>query len=65
MRGEGGALSEMQRFYSVLIKSEVTPQGKERISEIYRVQLPGMPILGEGKPENQVTCLKLEVNDLA
>lgn len=36
-------------FYSVLVKSD----GKGKIQEIYRVRLPGDPILGEGKPENQ------------
>ena len=36
-------------FYSVLVKSD----GKGNIQEIYRVRLPGNPIVGEGKPENQ------------
>eukprot|EP00567_Pseudictyota_dubia_P000459 CAMPEP_0197467590 /NCGR_PEP_ID=MMETSP1175-20131217/65644_1 /TAXON_ID=1003142 /ORGANISM="Triceratium dubium, Strain CCMP147" /LENGTH=2205 /DNA_ID=CAMNT_0043003667 /DNA_START=287 /DNA_END=6905 /DNA_ORIENTATION=+ len=36
-------------FYSVLVKSD----GRGNIQEIYRVRLPGNPILGEGKPENQ------------
>jgi callose synthase len=36
-------------FYSVLIKSD----GKGHIQEVYRVRLPGNPVLGEGKPENQ------------
>jgi callose synthase len=35
--------------YSVLIKSD----GMGGVQEIYRVRLPGNPILGEGKPENQ------------
>jgi 1,3-beta-glucan synthase component. len=35
--------------YSVLMKSD----GMGGIQEIYRVRLPGNPILGEGKPENQ------------
>jgi callose synthase len=35
--------------YSVLVKSD----RKGGIQEIYRVRLPGNPILGEGKPENQ------------
>jgi len=35
-------------FYSCLVKSS---NGK--IVELYRVRLPGNPILGEGKPENQ------------
>jgi len=36
-------------FYSVLVKSD----GQGGIQEVYRVRLPGNPILGEGKPENQ------------
>mmetsp|Transcript_9615 Transcript_9615/g.21673 ORF Transcript_9615/g.21673 Transcript_9615/m.21673 type:complete len:2178 (+) Transcript_9615:367-6900(+) len=36
-------------FYSCLVKSN----SKGKIEEIYRVRLPGNPILGEGKPENQ------------
>lgn len=36
-------------FYSCLVKSN----GEGKIQEIYRVRLPGNPILGEGKPENQ------------
>lgn len=36
-------------FYSVLIKSD----GNGGVEEIYRVRLPGNPVLGEGKPENQ------------
>jgi len=36
-------------FYSVLVKSD--RQGS--IQEIYRVRLPGNPVIGEGKPENQ------------
>jgi len=36
-------------YYSVLLKSD----GKGGIEEIYRVRLPGNPVLGEGKPENQ------------
>ena len=35
--------------YSVLVKSN----GKGKIEEIYRVRLPGNPVIGEGKPENQ------------
>jgi callose synthase len=37
-------------FYSVLIRAA---EDKKTIEEIYRVRLPGNPILGEGKPENQ------------
>lgn len=36
-------------FYSVLLKSD----GRGNIQEVYRVRLPGNPVLGEGKPENQ------------
>lgn len=36
-------------FYSVLVKSD----GRGEVKEIYRVRLPGNPVLGEGKPENQ------------
>ena len=35
--------------YSCLVKSD----GNGKILELYRVRLPGNPILGEGKPENQ------------
>jgi len=35
--------------YSVLVKSDE----RGGIQEIYRVRLPGNPVLGEGKPENQ------------
>jgi hypothetical protein len=43
-------------YYSVLIKCDperTTMSGKPKINEVYRVKLPGNPILGEGKPENQ------------
>ncbi len=36
-------------YYSVLVKSD----GHGGIEEIYRVRLPGNPVMGEGKPENQ------------
>ncbi|KAL3922916.1 MAG: hypothetical protein SGILL_001947 [Bacillariaceae sp.] len=36
-------------FYSVLVKSD----GRGNIHEVYRVRLPGNPVIGEGKPENQ------------
>merc|ERR1719487_1990487 len=40
MVGEGG-IQEVQRFYLVLIKLEMQPEtGKDRVVEIYRVQLP-------------------------
>ncbi|DAZ93604.1 TPA: hypothetical protein N0F65_003654 [Lagenidium giganteum] len=37
-----------KKFDTVLIKSE-----NEEVVEVYRYELPGDPILGEGKPENQ------------
>ena len=43
-----------EEFFSVLIKSERSPvTGQAEIKEVYRIQLPGNPVLGEGKPENQ------------
>ncbi|XP_073110666.1 putative callose synthase 8 isoform X2 [Elaeis guineensis] len=35
-------------YYSVLVKA-----GNNLDQEIYRIKLPGCPIIGEGKPENQ------------
>ncbi|RLN46434.1 hypothetical protein BBJ28_00008407 [Nothophytophthora sp. Chile5] len=40
-------------FDTVLIKSEA-----DEIVEVYRYQLPGDPILGEGKPENQNNAIQ-------
>lgn len=42
-------------YYSVLIKlhRDHTIDKSPQVKEIYRVKLPGNPILGEGKPENQ------------
>ncbi|KAJ1413457.1 glycosyl transferase [Ochromonadaceae sp. CCMP2298] len=37
-------------FYSVLIKHN---QASNSPKEVYRIKLPGNPIIGEGKPENQ------------
>ncbi|TYZ66844.1 hypothetical protein PybrP1_007901 [[Pythium] brassicae (nom. inval.)] len=42
-----------KQYDAVLIKSE---QGE--IAEVYRYQLPGDPVLGEGKPENQNNALQ-------
>lgn len=39
-------------YYSVLIKGNTLVRASP-VSEVYRVKLPGNPILGEGKPENQ------------
>ncbi len=36
-------------YYSCLVKSD----GHGGIEEVYRVRLPGNPVIGEGKPENQ------------
>jgi callose synthase len=41
-------------FYSVLVKAVPDSNGNfNQIREVYRVKLPGNPIVGEGKPENQ------------
>ena len=48
------ALKEAIRFYSVLIKGIRTDSGEAAVQEVFRVQLPGDIMLGEGKPENQV-----------
>ncbi|XP_074292590.1 callose synthase 3-like [Silene latifolia] len=46
-------------YYSVLVKaalpksSNSNEQGQTLDQVIYRIKLPGQPILGEGKPENQ------------
>ena len=47
------ALKEAIRFYSVLMKGVRSETGEALVQEIYRVQLPGDIMLGEGKPENQ------------
>jgi hypothetical protein len=36
------------QFYSVLIRSVKGKGGQPTIEEVYRVKLPGNPILGEG-----------------
>ena len=41
-----------QTYYSVLIKHDVGSAGN-KMKEVYRIKLPGNPVLGEGKPENQ------------
>eukprot|EP00457_Paulinella_chromatophora_P000120 gb/GEZN01000120.1/.p1 GENE.gb/GEZN01000120.1/~~gb/GEZN01000120.1/.p1 ORF type:complete len:2191 (+),score=319.80 gb/GEZN01000120.1/:64-6636(+) len=49
-----GAEKQVDVFYSVLVKSVPgTAPEEERVQEVFRIQLPGNPILGEGKPENQ------------
>jgi len=40
-------------YYSVLVKSTLKSDGSRKIQEVYRVRLPGNPVIGEGKPENQ------------
>uniref|UniRef100_K3WVE6 1,3-beta-glucan synthase n=1 Tax=Globisporangium ultimum (strain ATCC 200006 / CBS 805.95 / DAOM BR144) TaxID=431595 RepID=K3WVE6_GLOUD len=44
--------SDTTRYDCVLVKSE-----NNEIVEVYRYELPGNPILGEGKPENQNVAL--------
>jgi len=46
------ALREQVRYYSVLIKGAFHG-AEEAVQQVYRVQLPGDIMLGEGKPENQ------------
>ncbi|KAF0728206.1 hypothetical protein Ae201684_014031 [Aphanomyces euteiches] len=43
-----GVAGEPDRYDCVLVKSD-----GEEIVEVYRYELPGHPIVGEGKPENQ------------
>uniref|UniRef100_A0A7S0NMX1 1,3-beta-glucan synthase n=1 Tax=Calcidiscus leptoporus TaxID=127549 RepID=A0A7S0NMX1_9EUKA len=45
-------LREQVRFYTVLIKG-AKHGSEEAVQQVYRVQLPGDIMLGEGKPENQ------------
>lgn len=41
-------------YYSVLIKhNPAVPFPARDVKEVFRVKLPGLPVLGEGKPENQ------------
>lgn len=44
-------------YYSVLIKHDPAPlfppSKGQAVKEVYRVKLPGNPVMGEGKPENQ------------
>eukprot|EP00658_Telonema_sp_P-2_P083187 TRINITY_DN8943_c0_g1_i8.p1 TRINITY_DN8943_c0_g1~~TRINITY_DN8943_c0_g1_i8.p1 ORF type:complete len:2058 (+),score=512.22 TRINITY_DN8943_c0_g1_i8:149-6322(+) len=40
-------------YFSVLVKARVDKEGVDRIVEVYRVKLPGVPMVGFGKPENQ------------
>ena len=45
-------------YYSVLVKADPNSTEKpsprnNKTKEVYRVKLPGNPVLGEGKPENQ------------
>ncbi len=37
-------------LFSVLVK---VSENREHIEEVYRIRLPGNPVIGEGKPENQ------------
>jgi callose synthase len=56
-QNEKGEPVEVDEFYSVLIKAHADKYADEKeqkeIQEVYRIKLPGNPILGEGKPENQ------------
>eukprot|EP00474_Spongospora_subterranea_P008611 CRZ09069.1 hypothetical protein [Spongospora subterranea] len=49
---DSGATLEIEEHFSVLIKS-VMVDNIPQIQEVYRIKLPGNPIVGEGKPENQ------------
>ena len=57
MGGMGGAehlpLTETEYWYAVLVRSD----GDGGVLEESRLRLPGNPILGEGKPENQNAAL--------
>ena len=49
-----GIPSVVDEYYSVLIKAaRMGEDSTKNIQEVYRVKLPGNPIVGEGKPENQ------------
>jgi callose synthase len=56
---EKGGFSLREEYYSVLIKHAPKSPGRAlaldspQIQEVYRIRLPGNPMLGEGKPENQ------------
>jgi hypothetical protein len=41
-------VSEMH-YYSVLIRGVTSESGEKSVEEIYRVKLPGNPVLGEGE----------------
>ena len=45
-------MREQVRYYSVLVKG-ARHGGEDVVQQVYRVQLPGDIMLGEGKPENQ------------
>eukprot|EP00250_Pteridium_aquilinum_P011202 c19900_g2_i1 orf=287-6166(-) len=44
-----------KEYYSILVKALVSKEDENDVNEqeIYKIKLPGNPILGEGKPENQ------------
>eukprot|EP00656_Telonema_subtile_P053047 TRINITY_DN755_c0_g2_i12.p1 TRINITY_DN755_c0_g2~~TRINITY_DN755_c0_g2_i12.p1 ORF type:complete len:2229 (+),score=428.66 TRINITY_DN755_c0_g2_i12:164-6850(+) len=48
-----GGRTQSTEYFSVLVKAKMDEDGNDRIVEVFRVKLPGMPIIGEGKPENQ------------
>ena len=44
----------ISKYYSVLVKAQPKSTADDyTIQECYRIRLPGKPIVGEGKPENQ------------
>ncbi|TYZ65548.1 hypothetical protein PybrP1_007167 [[Pythium] brassicae (nom. inval.)] len=52
IKGGGSSGAGPTRYDCVLVKAE-----GDEIVEVYRYELPGNPILGEGKPENQNVAL--------
>ncbi|KDO19933.1 hypothetical protein SPRG_21467 [Saprolegnia parasitica CBS 223.65] len=38
------------KYFSCLVRAS---KDEEKVTEVYRIELPGDPIIGEGKPENQ------------
>ncbi|MCO5574251.1 hypothetical protein L7F22_028033 [Adiantum nelumboides] len=52
---EGGEGGKTKEYYSVLVKALVSKEEESAVTEqvVYKIKLPGQPILGEGKPENQ------------
>ncbi|KAI5072192.1 hypothetical protein GOP47_0012298 [Adiantum capillus-veneris] len=44
-----------KEYYSILVKALISKEEESAVTEqvVYKIKLPGQPILGEGKPENQ------------